>query len=89
MGLSRKSVMQGTAYTLLQNLAAEEFYHLINIERRERIKDVFHRLGLDATQYNTLLFEEQLTPDDLYDGRIIPFLKKNRDMLMKDMEAEE
>lgn len=86
--LSRKSVMQGTAYTLLQNLAAEEFYHLINIERRERIKDVFHRLGLDATQYNTLLFEEQLTPDDLYDGRIIPFLKKNRDMLMKDMEPK-
>lgn len=84
--LSRKSVIQGTAYTLLKGSAVDKFCGLVNIERRERIEEVFRRLGLDAHQYDTHLAEEQLTPDDFYDERIIPFFKKNRDVILKDME---
>lgn len=84
--LSRKSVIQGTAYILLRDWQADKFHEFVNIERGERIEEVFRRLGLDAHQYEMLLAEECLTTDDLYDKRIVPFFQKNGSVLLNDME---
>lgn len=85
--LSRKAVVQGTAFMLLQKCPEDRFCRIIQVQDRERIEDVFRRLGLNAYQYEEQLMEEHLTPHDLYDTRIVPFFQKNKDILLESMRS--
>lgn len=84
---SRKAVLQGTAYLLLQNDSTEEFCSRICLERYENIRDVFRRLGLNAEKYEEEIRRYGLSLEDRYNDDIRPFFKENRDSLMKDMKA--
>ena len=85
--LSRKAVVQGTAYILLDKCSIEEFCLIIHFDRYEKIEQVFRRLGLNAKKYIKELSLYGLAPKDTYSYKIEPFFERYRNLLLADMSA--
>ena len=85
--LSRKAVVQGTAYVLLGKCSIEEFCLMIRFDRYERIEQVFRRLGLNAQKYVKELNLYGLSPKDKYSYKMKPFFERYHNLLLADMSA--
>ncbi len=90
MFVSRRSVINGTAYILLQRLSSDEFIQTISEKRNETVEELFCRLGLQPEKYMSGLQREKINLSDAvsHHKSLYTFIEKNKKQILEDFAAE-
>lgn len=84
--LSRKAVVQGTAWLLLQKCSAEEYCQIVRVDRQEKISEILARIGIDVGKYKERLAAVGLTPESPGSSRLATFFQENRNEMLEDLK---
>lgn len=84
--LSRKSVLNGIAYKVLQTYTLNDLIKIISIMQTEKVEDFFRRIGLDIKKYSKELEKYHIGIDDTALVNYEDFYKNNKEDIMADLK---